>query len=397
MTKRCFSDKIYKTTLKEFNMKYRKLEKLGIECSAFGVGCMRFPMTKNDKGEDIVDESVSTPIIRHAIDSGVNYVDTAYVYSGQKNETALAHALRDGYREKVYIATKLPTWACNTREDMDRLLDEQLKNLETDHIDFYLIHSLGLGSWRKMRDLGVCEFLDKAKASGKIKYACFSFHDNYDAFIEIIDAYDWDMCQIQFNFMDIENQATQRGLEYAGKKNIPVVIMEGLLGGKLANAPDNVQALYDSFPVKRSPVEWAFRWLCNHPEVATVLSGVNTMEQCEDNLAIFDRCEAGIMTAEEEELIAKVRDAYNSRTKVGCTGCRYCMPCPNDVDIPGIFRAWNEINLYGGELKGNGWYKRIVSEGHGADKCLECGACEGVCPQKLGIIDMLKQADSEMK
>lgn len=377
-------------------MKYRKFGKLGIECSAFGVGCMRFPMKKDENGNEYVDESISTPIIRHAVESGVNYFDTAYVYSGQKNEAAVGHALRDGYRDRVYLATKLPTWNCNTREDMDRLLDEQLSNLETDHIDFYLVHALNLGSWRKVRDLGIREFLDAAKASGKIKYACFSFHDNYDAFIEIIDSYDWDMCQIQFNFMDIENQATIRGLEYAGKKGIPVVIMEGLLGGKLAKAPDNVQAIYDSFPVKRSPVEWAFRWICNHPEVATVLSGVTSMEQCDDNLAIFDRCEVGAMTPEEEELISKVRDAYNSRTKVGCTGCAYCMPCPNGVDIPGIFRTWNNLFLYNENLSGNGWYRRMVNEEHGAERCLECGACEGVCPQHLDIIEKLKQANAEM-
>ena len=197
--------------------------------------------------------------------------------------------------------------------------------------------------------------------------------------------------------MDIENQATQKGLEYAGKKGIPVVIMEGLLGGKLAKAPDNVQALYDAFPVKRSPVEWAFRWLCNHPEVATVLSGVTTMEQCDDNLSIFDRCKVGVMTEAEEELIARVREAYKSRTKVGCTGCRYCMPCPNGVDIPRIFAIWNNRFLYNEKLEGNGEYKRLCDEGHGADKCVECGACEGICPQHLGIIELLKKADSEMR
>ncbi len=377
-------------------MKYRKINKLGIELSAFGVGCMRFPMKENENGERVVDESISTPTIRHAIDGGVNYIDTAYVYSDKKNETAVAHALKDGYREKVYLATKIPTWPINTREDMDKLLAEQLANLETDHIDFYLVHSLNKGTWEKVRDLGIREFLDKAKASGKIKYACFSFHDNYDAFIDIIDSYDWDMCQIQFNYMDINNQATIKGLQYAGKKNIPVVIMEGLLGGKLAKAPENVQALYDSFPVKRSPVEWAFRWICNHPEVATVLSGVTSIEQCDDNLHIFDRCEVGVMTDDEEELISKVRDAYNSRTKVGCTGCRYCMPCPNDVDIPGIFATWNNLFLYDEKLAGNGRYKRIINDGHSAEKCVGCGACEGICPQHLDIIEKLKQANEEM-
>lgn len=376
-------------------MKMRKMGKLGIEVSAFGVGCMRFPMTTVD-GVDIVDESISTPAIRYAIDHGVNYMDTAYVYSGQKNETALGHALRDGYREKVYVATKLPTWACNTREDMDRILDESLSRLETDYIDFYLVHALNKDSWKKMVDLGVIDFLDKAKASGKIKYACFSFHDNYETFETILNAYDWDMCQIQFNFMDVENQAGLKGLKLAGEKNIPVVIMEGLLGGKLANAPDNVQALYDSWPEKRTPVEWAFRWLCNFPEVATVLSGVTNLDMTKNNLEIFDRCETGIMSAEELELIDKVRKAYLSRTKIGCTGCRYCMPCPNEVDIPGIFSTWNDLNLYAQKLSGNRRYAKKLSEGKGADKCIECGACEGVCPQQLSIIEALKTAHAEM-
>ncbi len=376
-------------------MKYRHNDKLGIDFSAFGVGCMRFPMKEID-GVNKVDEEISTPIIRHAIDNGVNYIDTAYVYSDRHNEEAVAHALRDGYRDKVYLATKLPTWAVSTREDMDRLLDEQLANLETDRIDFYLVHSLGKSEWEKMRDLGVREFLDLAKASGKIKYACFSFHDSYEVFIDIIDSYDWDMCQIQYNYMDIENQATKNGLEYAGSKGIPVVIMEGLLGGKLANAPENVKALFDGYPVKRSPVEWAFRWICNHPEVATVLSGVTTMEQCDDNLAIFDRCEVGIMDETEEKLISDVREAYKSRTKVGCTGCNYCMPCPSGVEIPKIFRIWNKLFLYDEKTAGNPRYGKVMEEGHGADKCVECGACEGICPQHIGIIDMLKTAHGEM-
>lgn len=378
-------------------MNYRKFGKLGIEVSAFGVGAMRFPMTKNEAGEDVVDESISTPVIRHAIDGGVNYIDTAYVYSGKRNEEAVGHALRDGYREKVYLATKLPTWMCETREDMDKYLDEQLANLETNCIDFYLVHSLRKDNWEKVLSLGVIDFLDKAKASGKIKYACFSFHDNYDTFVSILDAYDWDMCQIQFNYMDVNNQATIKGLEYAGSKGIPVVIMEGLLGGKLAVAPDNVQALYDAFPIKRSPVEWAFRWICDHPEVGCVLSGVSDMAQCDDNLAIFSRCESGIMTDEEKDLIDRVRDAYNSRTKIGCTNCKYCMPCPNGVDIPGTFGIWNSRFLYGLELSGNERYAKYISEGKDASKCIECGACEGVCPQHLGIIEKLKEADKEMR
>ncbi len=379
-------------------MKYRKLSKLGISLSAFGMGCMRFPMIKQEDGTEIVDESVSTPVIRHAIDSGVNYFDTAYVYSGGcKNEIALGHALLDGYREKVYIATKLPPNRMGSTEEMNSTLQESLDNLGVDCIDFYLLHSLNGESFRKAKENGALGFLDKAKAEGKIRYACFSFHGSKEDFIEIIDAYNWDMCQIQMNFMDTENQATLEGMRYAGKKGIPVVIMEGLLGGKLATAPDNVQALYDTYPVKRSPVEWAFRWLCHHPEVATVLSGVTNMEQCVDNLRIFDQCEVGSMTEEEEALIAKVKEAYLSRTKAGCTGCRYCMPCPAEVDIPRIFSIWNTRSLYDMPMKKNSAYARLINDGHDASKCLACGACEGACPQSLGIIDLLKLADADMR
>lgn len=379
-------------------MKYRKIPKLGIEVSAFGVGCMRFPMKRLEDGTDVVNEDISTPIIRHAIENGVNYFDTAYVYSGgKKNEIALGHALRDGYREKVYIATKLPGNKCGSYEEMEATLNESLENLGVDCIDFYLMHALNGDKWKNAKKNGAVELLNKAKADGRIKYACFSFHGSAEDFIEIIDDYDWDMCQIQMNFMDIENQATLKGMQYAGKKGIPVVIMEGLRGGKLANAPENVQALYDSYPVKRSAVEWAFRWLCNNPEVATVLSGVTSLEQCEDNLRIFNDLEVGCMTADEEELIVKVREAYNSRTKVGCTGCRYCMPCPNDVDIPRIFSTWNNAFLWGEKLSGNWGYKHIINDGHDASKCIGCGACEGECPQELGIIELLKQADAEMR
>jgi Predicted oxidoreductases of the aldo/keto reductase family len=379
-------------------MQYRKIEKLGIEVSAFGVGCMRWPMKKLEDGTEVVDEDISTPAIRHAIDLGVNYVDTAYVYSGgRKNEIALGHALRDGYREKVYIATKLPTWPVKTKDDMWRILGESLEDLETDCIDFYLLHALNRDSWHKMRDLGALDFLEEAKAQGKIKYACFSFHDNYEAFEEIITAYDWDMAQVQFNYMDVNNQASIKGVRLAGERGVPIVIMEGLRGGKLATAPDNVQALYDAFPVKRSPVEWAFRWLCNFPEIATVLSGVTNMEQTEDNLAIFDRCTVGAMTPEELDLMDRVREAYESRTKVGCTGCRYCMPCPNDVDIPRIFAIWNNKFQFDEKLEGNWDYRRVIRDEHDASKCVGCGACEGVCPQQLSIIDLLQLADSEMR
>ena len=377
-------------------MKMRNFGKLGIQGSALGLGCMRFPKKEVD-GKMVVDEENAINIIRTAIDGGVTYMDTAYIYLDQTSEVILGKALRDGYRERVTIATKLPTWLIEKEEDMQRIFDEELKRLQTDHIDFYLVHGLNAESWPKIKALGVCSFLDRLKKEGKIRFASFSFHDNYEAFETILNDYDWDMCQIQYNFMDINNQAGTKGLELAGSKGIPVVIMEGLLGGRLAKAPANVQALYDAFPVKRSPVEWAFRWLCNHPQVATVLSGLTSVEQVEDDLRIFDTVEPGCMSKEELDLIDKVRDAYNSLTKVGCTGCAYCMPCPMGVDIPGSFAAWNNASLYGELHSGNGDYKRLEDNGKVPTQCVECGACMQVCPQHLEIPELLKKVTADLK
>lgn len=377
-------------------MQYRKMGKLGIEVSAFGIGCMRFPMVTNEEGKRVVDQELANKIIHTAIENGVNYLDTAYVYSDRQAEKVLGIALQGGWREKVYVATKLPIWDCHKPEDLNRLYEEQRTNLQVDCIDFYLVHALNRDQWHRMRDLGVREFLTDLKAQGKIKYACFSFHDNYDAFEEIINDYDWDMCQIQFNYMDINNQATIKGVELAGEKNIPIVIMEGLLGGRLANVPDTVQAVFDSYPEKRSAVEWAFRWLCNFPQVGTVLSGVTNMEQTMDNLAIFDRTGVGIMSQEELAIVDKAREEYLRRTKVGCTGCRYCMPCPCGVDIPAVFGTWNEAFKYNTNIADNGHYRRMVNDGKGADQCVECGACMEMCPQQLNIPELLKTASAEL-
>ncbi len=377
-------------------MKMRNFGKLGIKVSAFGVGCMRFPTIERN-GKTVVDQELATKIIRTAVDNGVNYIDTAYVYSDGTNESVVAKALADGYREKVMLATKLPPWCCETKDDMQKVFEEQLKALNTDYIDFYLVHSLRRNSWEKMKSFGVCDFLDKLKASGKIKYAAFSFHDNYELFDEIIHYYDWDMCQLQYNFMDIENQAGRKGVELAGELGVPVVVMEGLLGGKLAKAPKEVQKLYDEFPDKRSPAEWSFRWLANHPQIATILSGVSDMEQTVDNLRIFDTVDVNIMTKKELDLMENVRKAYLARTKIQCTGCRYCMPCPQGVEIPDIFSVWNSQSQYNEEvIKGNNGYTRLKKEGSGQDKCIECGACESVCPQGLDIISALKQAECEL-
>lgn len=375
-------------------MKYRTMGKLGIEASAFGLGCMRFNGAAS--GDSIIDEEKAISLIRRAIDGGVTYMDTAYVYLDRTSEIVLGKALQDGYREKVTIATKMPAEHVHNREEMQALLDEELEKLQTDHIDFYLMHGIDKEKWEYFKSIGAPQFFDDMKKAGKIRYKCFSFHAPYEEFEYIIKDYDWDMVQIQYNFMNEDYQAGTKGLELAGSLGIPVVIMEGLLGGRLAKAPDNVQALYDAFPVKRSPVEWAFRWLCNHPQIATVLSGCNEEAQIDDNLRIFDTVEPGIMSEEELQLMSDVRDAYLSRMRIGCTGCRYCMPCPNGVNIPGIFAAWNDVSLYSADPAQHFGLNMIRKNGEGADNCVACGACEAACPQHLSIIDALQEAWKEM-
>ena len=375
-------------------MKYRTMGKLGIRTSAFGLGCMRFNGAAS--GDSIIDEQKAIDLIRQAIDGGVTYLDTAYVYLDKTSEIVLGKALQDGYRDKVTIATKMPLHAVHDRQSMQALLDEELEKLQTDHIDFYLMHGIDREDWEQFKAIGAPEFFDDMKKAGKIRYKCFSFHGPYEEFEYILNDWDWDMCQIQYNFMDVENQAGTKGLELAGKKGIPVVIMEGLLGGRLAKAPENVQALYDAFSVKRSPVEWGFRWLCNHPEVAVVLSGCNEPEQIEENLRIFDTVEPGIMDAAELQLMQDVRAAYLSRTRIGCTGCKYCMPCPNGVNIPGIFSVWNNKSLYNIDPAKDFGMRRILSNNAGADQCVGCGACEAACPQHLSIIEELQNAWTEL-
>ena len=375
-------------------MKYREFGKLGIKGSAFGLGCMRF--NGEASGDSVIDEAKAISLIRRAIDGGVTYIDTAYVYLDRTSEIVLGKALLDGYRDRVTVATKMPAEAVHNEAEMEALVSEELGKLRTDHIDFYLMHGINREKWDYFKSIGAPEFFDRLKREGRIRYKCFSFHGPYEDFEYIIKDSDWDMVQIQYNIMDINNQAGTKGLELAGSLGIPVVIMEGLLGGRLAKAPDNVQALYDAFPVKRSAVEWAFRWLCDHPQVATVLSGCNEADQIDDNLRIFDTVEPGIMTPDELALIDSVREAYLSRTKIGCTGCRYCMPCPNGVNIPGIFSAWNNVSLYNVKPETDWGFRMLTQNGETADKCVGCGACEAACPQHLEIIESLRTAWREL-
>ncbi len=375
-------------------MKYSHFKNIALDASRFGLGCMRFNGPSEDGYE--YDTQKAIDLIRYAIDGGVNYIDTAYIYLNQTSENTLGRALKDGYREKVTIATKMPIENVSNMEDMEALLNEQLEKLQTDYIDYYLMHGIDKAKWLKFKEMGADRFFRDKQAQGKIKYKCFSFHGPYEEFEYILRDYDWDMVQIQFNFMDEENQAGIKGLRLAGELGIPVVIMEPLLGGKLANAPEEVQKIYDSYPVKRTPSEWAFRYLADYPEIMTILSGCNERAQIEENLRIFDSACVGGMSDEEKKVIKKVREAYYSRIKISCTACKYCMPCPFGVNIPDVFASWNECALFGVSPTDSWNYNMLLESGSTPDKCKECGKCEKACPQSLPIRESLKTAWNEL-
>lgn len=374
-------------------MLYRDFGKTGFKVSALGFGCMRFPTVKED-GVDKIDEKKAIEMLRLGIDRGVNYIDTAYPYHGGESERLVAKALKDGYREKVKLATKLPSWLIRSREDFDRLLDEQLQKLEVETIDYYLVHALDKSRWDNLRENGLFDFIEAAKASGRIQHIGFSFHDVFSTFKEIVDGYDWEMCQIQLNILDEEYQAGVKGLKYAHAKGIPVVIMEPLKGGALVkNVPQAVLDIYDEAPVKRAPTEWAFRWLYDMPEVAIILSGMSTLEQTQENLKIFDASAANVLTEDERKIIERVQAYYRQIVKVGCTSCEYCLPCPAGVSINDVFCLYNEAFMFD-DLEGKkGAYQRfVIGQSRDASLCIECGACESLCPQHIEIISKLKEA-----
>jgi predicted aldo/keto reductase-like oxidoreductase len=372
-------------------MKYRRFGKLDWKVSALGFGMMRLPTSGNNPGD--IDETEAMRMVRHAIDHGINYVDTAWAYHDEKSEPFLGRALKDGYRQKVRVATKLPCWLVKQTQDPDKYLNEQLRRLQTDYIDFYLLHSLDQKSWRKMRDLDVLSWAEGAIADGRIRYLGFSFHDQYEVFQEIVDGYDnWDFCQIQYNYMDIENQAGVKGLQYAAARGLAVVIMEPLLGGKLASPPANVQAIWDAAPHRRTPVEWALQWLWSQPEVSVVLSGMSTMRQVKENIAFADRSGIGTLRLEDLELIDRIRGKYNELCPIPCTNCQYCLPCPSGVNIPRVFEAFNIGVMHDDPSAAREDYKWI-SEEERADKCVQCQQCEDLCPQHIPISEWMEKVD----
>ncbi|MFY1112163.1 MAG: aldo/keto reductase [Methanosarcinaceae archaeon] len=371
-------------------MLYRKLGKTGEKVSILGYGSMRLPVI--DGAVDNIDEEKAIELLRYAIDHGVNYVDAAYSYHGGKGEVFLGKALADGYREKVHLATKLSCKRVNCKEDMDRFLNEQLEKLRTDCIDFYLLHAVKKSYWEKMKKFGVFEFLERARAAGKIKYTGFSFHDDLDVFKEVLDAYPWDLCQIQFNYLDEDFQAGVEGLKYAGEKGVAVVIMEPLRGGNLASkVPEEAKKVWDRARIKRSPAEWAFRYLWNYPEISVVLSGMSEMGHLEENLRIADEGLPNSLSPEEKSLIAEVKEIYKARIKVNCTGCKYCIPCPQGVNIPRNLGYLNDVYMLDDVKNARFQYGVLLAPEEKAGNCVECGECEEVCPQGISIREMLKE------
>jgi uncharacterized protein len=377
-------------------LKYRKFGKTDFQASTLGFGAMRLPVIDNDQSK--VKEAESIEMLRYAIDHGVNYIDSAYLYHMGGSEKTIARALEDGYREKVKVATKMPCNMLQKAEDLDRIFREQLDRLKTDRIEFYLLHGLNKTAWKKVQDLEILKWLDGRIAAGQIIHAGFSFHDTFDMLKEIIEAYSaWDFCQIQYNFMDINYQSGTRGLKYAAEKGLAVVVMEPLRGGRLSKEPPpEVAAIWAKASVKRSPAEWALLWVWEHPEVTVALSGMSALEQVKENVAIAGRCGPGVLTAEDMALADQVRRAYRKLSPVSCTGCRYCDPCPNKVDIARIFEIYNDGVIYNDPKVARWQYSARfgVKPENRADKCANCGECVEKCPQKIAIPERLKEAQT---
>lgn len=375
-------------------MKYRK-DKYGNEVSVLGYGCMRF--TK--KGTKLDYEKAEKEILE-AYNNGVNYYDTAYIYPG--SEELLGRVLEENkLRDKVYIATKLPHYMIKKIEDVEKTFNEELKRLRTDHVDYYLMHMLtDLKSWERLVDMGIVKWLEKKKKEGKIKQIGFSYHGNSDMFCKIIDSFDWDICLIQYNYLDENAQAGKTGLHYAAKKGIPVNIMEPLRGGRLVNGlPEKAKKLFEKYNKKMTPVEWSFKWLWNQKEILCVLSGMNSLEMVKENTKYANAAKVDSFSKEDFELIEKVVEAINEKMKVPCTGCRYCMPCPKNVDIPGTFSAYNKYytdNMFTG-LKEYFMCTALRKDPTSASNCIECGRCEKHCPQKIEIRKELKNARKKLE
>lgn len=375
-------------------MNYRK-DKYGNDLSILGFGCMRFH-TKRGK----IDLKKAEKEIMTAYNNGVNYYDTAYIYPG--SEAAIGEIFeKNNIREKINIATKLPHYLIKNRETLDKLFNEQLTRLRTSYIDYYFMHMLtDIGAWNRMKELGIEEWIEQKKKSGEIKQVGFSYHGNSDMFCQLIDAYDWDFCMIQYNYMDEHTQAGRKGLQYAASKGIPVFIMEPLRGGKLVNhLPDEAKRIFANYKISHTPAQWSFRWLWNQPEVTVVLSGMNSEEMVMDNIKTASEVKIGEMGPDEDKMLSDVINAINSKMKVGCTGCGYCVPCPAKVDIPGVFAAYNRRFTEGKfrALKEYFMCTTLRKTSTAASNCIGCGKCEMHCPQNIEIRKCLGDVKKEFE
>jgi len=373
-------------------MQYREFSVNKLNVSLLGLGCMRFTVLENDNSKIDVDRSTS--IVRYALEKGINYFDTAYPYHGGESEAFLGRALEGIRREDYHLATKSPVWLMENHDDFMKYLDEQLVNLNTNYVDFYLFHALNKNSFEKIKSLEFERFVERAKEEGKIRYIGFSFHDELPIFKEIIDHYPWEFCQIQLNYMDTEYQAGLAGLEYAKNRGIDVVVMEPLKGGKLAQSPEDVLQVWNRSQTSRTPVRWALKWLHGLQGISVVLSGMSSLDQLEENIGISS--DDDVLSPEDMDIVNMAAQIYRSRTKVDCTGCKYCIPCPQNVAIPNIFQLYNDAHVYGSMEEASKSYSILVEKEEDSSRCVECGLCEEKCPQNLAIIQYLKDARDDL-
>jgi len=371
-------------------MEKRKMEKNGIETSLLGFGCMRFPVTTEGK----INEPEAEKMLDKAIAAGVNYIDTAYPYHNGDSEPFVGRVLKKYDRSSFYLATKMPPWAVENLDDAKKVFAKQLERLQTDYVDFYLLHAMNKSDWKKMKDLGVVEYCEELKKEGKIKNFGFSFHDDYETFEEIITYRDWDFCQIQLNYMDMEEQAGKKGHDLAEKLGIPLVIMEPVRGGSLAKFSDDINAKFAAMDPNASIASFALRFVGSMSNVKVVLSGMSTMEQVEDNLATFGNFKP--LSEAEQDGIKDIVETLRSRVVSPCTGCRYCMPCPAGVDIPANFNAWNNLYMYQSYDVVSWAWENNIGDKCQAKNCIECGKCEKVCPQHISIREDLKKVQADM-
>lgn len=385
-------------------MQYRKMPGSDDDISVLGYGCMRLPTKRGGAASSSIEVEAAVKQIRMAIDSGVNYLDTAYPYHRGASESFLGeHVLKDGYREKVFIATKLPCFMIHKAESVQEIFEKQLAKLQVDYIDYYLLHALDILTWERMLSFGIIDFMDSIKASGKVRHMGFSFHGKKEDFMTICDGYDFDFAQIQYNLLDEHFQAGIEGIEYAHKKGMGVIVMEPLRGGSLVGEiPKEVQKVYDQAQIKRSPADWALRYVWNNPAVTLLLSGMNTEEQVIENMQVASESLPNSMSDDDHQIINRVRDTYNDLLQVGCTGCAYCMPCPAGINIPAAFKNLNNAHMFS---KRDAWVSQVRYLGvltddgkpHFTSACIDCGKCESHCPQNIPIRETFKQVRKELE